>query len=248
LDASSEIAWAIGSLADAREPMTNLLGQLVPLALGVAASPISIVAVLVILLTKRARLGSLAFSLSWVAGIALALFLSVAFADRVPTFPQGLDLPFEGLITVLLGVGLVVAALVARRGRFRSDDPYRAPGWVSAVDDLSPVGGAIVAFTNATTSPKNLALALAAGVAIRDANLRSSEMMTAEAVYIAIACLTVVVPVVVYFLGGVRTEATIAHWKDVVTARAAGIMELTLFILGLVLAAKGLYNLLSALA
>ncbi len=45
-----------------------------------------------------------------------------------------------------------------------SEDPGAAPKWVDAVDDLSPMGGAVVAFSNALTSPKNLALAIAAGI------------------------------------------------------------------------------------
>lgn len=226
--------------------MTDLIARLIPLALGVAASPLPILAVLVVLLGGRARIGSLVLAASWVLGIVVALAIAVVFAGKIPPPRQGLDLPFEGLITALVGVGLIITAVISRRGRFRSEDPFKPPAWVAAIDGMSPFGGAIVAFTNATTSPKNLALAIAAGLAIENAHLRQSELLTAEIVYVIVAAVTVVAPALTYLVGGTRSEETLARWKAVVTTRAAGTMELTLLILGVLLAGKGIYNLVGA--
>lgn len=226
--------------------MTQLIAKLIPLALGVAASPISVVAILVILLTRRARLASLVFAVTWSFGIAVALGLAVYFADRIPPIPQGLDLPFEGLVTALLGIGLIGSAVLARMGRFRAEDPYEPPRWLSVVDNLSPLGGAVIALTNAVTSPKNIGLAVAAGLAITGSRTTPAERTTAETVYVIIASTTVWIPVIVFFVGGERARDTLARWKTYITARAAAVMELTLLILGIVLAVRGLANLISA--
>lgn len=207
-------------------------------------SPLPIVAVLVILLTRRARVGSLVFATSWVLGVGCAIGLAIVFAGGIKPPRYGTDLPSEALATMLFGVGLVAAGWTARRGRQRSKDPAAAPRWVGAVDNLSPVGGALVAFSNALTSPKNLALAIAAGAYIQSATLLPREETLAALLYVVVASVLVVTPVVVYFVAGESAQPMLARWKAYVTARAAVIMELTLFVLGIGLALKGVYNLL----
>ena len=224
--------------------MQDVTAAVVLAALGVAASPLPIVAVLVMLLSRRAAVGSIAMVSAWVLGNAVAITIAINFASRLEGPAQGLDLPAEGLITALLGVGLVTTAWLSRRGRFQSPEPQAPPRWVSAVDGFSPAGGAFVAFTNATTSPKNLALALSAGLAIQSIRRPAGEL-TGALIYILVACTAVVVPVAVYFAGGHRSRRVIERWKQVITSQAAAIMELTLLVLGVALMAKGLYNLLT---
>jgi len=222
----------------------STVAQIIPLALGIALSPLPVVAVLVILLTRRARFSSVVFAASWVLGVAVAVIIATAFAGQFARPVVGYDLPYEGAVTFLLGAGLVVIAGISRRGRFRSGEPDAPPTWVNAVDDLSPWGGAFVAFTNATTSPKNLALALAAGVALQGTIKEPWTQTLVIAVYVAIASVTVVAPVVLYFVGGERSVALLRRWKERITARAAALTELLLFLLGLTLTVKGLVNLL----
>ncbi len=221
------------------------VARIVVLALGVALSPVPIVAVLIILLTKRARRGSLVFLAAWIAGNAVAITLAIAFAGNINLPSEGLDLPSEGLMTLLLGVGLFITAWLSRRGRWRSEDPEVVPKWVAAVDDLSPAGGAVVAFTNALTSPKNLALAIAAGIAIHDAVALPANRVSAALLYVAVASVTILTPVVVYLVAGKKAEPTLARWKRNVTLRAAVVMEIGLFVFGTGLALKGIYNLLT---
>ena len=225
--------------------MGDAVLQVIPLALGVAASPLPVVAIIVILLTKRARSSSLIFSVAWIVGNFVAIAFAVAFAGRVALPAEGFDLPFEGSITFLLGVGLLVMAWLSRRGRRQSEDPNVAPSWVHSVDNLSPWGGALVAFSNATTSPKNLAFALAAGAIIQISTPRPASVFVSQLLYVAVASITIVGPVVVYFVGGERSTEILLRWKRKITDNAAAVMELILFGLGLVLAARGLVNLLA---
>ena len=146
---------------------------------------------------------------------------------------------------MLLGFGLFVTAWLSRRSRYRAEDPIATPKWVDAVDGLSPLGGAVVAFSNAVTSPKNLALAITTGLAIRSSSDSPEWWVEMGLLYVVVASLTIVTPVALLFVSGERAEPTLARWKRNVTARAAVIMELALFVLGMMLASKGVYNLLS---
>jgi len=223
--------------------LASLFVQVSTLALGAAASPLPVVAVLIILITKRARPGSLVLAASWVVGNALIIGLAVIFAGTIPEPRAGTDLWWEGTFTLLLGIGLVVMGVHARRGRKLGPAPETPPTWVNSVDHLSPAGAGLVAFANATTSPKNLALAIAAGRAISRSGLSAGAMTTAATLYVAVASLSVVIPVVMYFVGGERSVASLKRWRDSITANAAAVMEITLLVLGIGLSVRGLYNL-----
>lgn len=223
--------------------MGSLLIQIATLALGAAASPLPVVAVLIILLTKRARPGSIVAAVGWVLGNALIIGLAVIFAGAIPEPRGGTDLWWEGMFTALLGVGLVVMGVMSRRGRLRSPQPESPPTWIHSVDNLSPMGAGFVTFLNATTSPKNLALAITAGRVISRSGLSAGAMTSAAAVYVAVASSSVVIPVVLYFVGGEKSVNLLKRWRDGVTANAAAVMEITLLVLGIGLSLRGLYNL-----
>jgi len=201
-------------------------------------------AVLIMLISNRAKPGSIALAVCWVLGNTLAISLAVYFSALVATPRQGLDLGSEGVFTLLLGIGLVVMGVLAHRGRRRSPDQDATPAWVNSVDQLSPLGAGFVAFTNATTSPKNLALAISAGRFITNSGLRDPQMVMGALWYVAVASVSIVVPVILYFVGGEKSVVILRRWREIVTANAAAVMEITLLVLGIGLSAKGLYNLL----
>jgi len=225
--------------------LLSLFLQLTTLALGVAASPLPVVAVLIILITKRARPGSLVLAACWVLGNTIAIGLAVAFAGSIPEPRHGPDLWFEGLFALLLGIGLVIMWWLSRRGRRNTPEETAPPTWVSSVDNLSPAGAGFVAFANATTSPKNLALAIAAGKTISRAELPATAVGAAALFYVAVASLSIVIPVALYFVGGEKSVVVLRRWRDSVTEHAAVVMEITLLGLGVAMSLKGLYNLLT---
>lgn len=224
--------------------MGSLLVHITPLALGVAASPLPVVAVLIILITKRARPASIVLTAGWILGNVVAIGIAVTFADVVPMPKQGTDAASEGIFTLLLGIGLVVMGVLARRGRQRTTST-EPPTWVNSVDNLSPIGAGVVAFLNATTSPKNLALTITAGRTITTSVSATSLIAAASLFYVAVASVSIVTPVVLYFVGGERSVVTLKRWRDRVTENGAAIMEITLLVLGVAMSAKGLYNLFS---
>ncbi|NTU70735.1 MAG: hypothetical protein HGB10_02795 [Coriobacteriia bacterium] len=224
--------------------MLALTLQVATLALGVAISPLPLVAVIVLLLTKRARFSSLVLLIAWISGVALALAIAMAFAGRIHPPAAGTDYAWEGLFSALIGVGLVTTGVLTRRGRHQQGKPEQPPAWVSSVDNLSPMGGAVVVFLNATTSPKNLALAITAGALITKNGLNLAEAALEVVLYLAVASLTLAVPVALYFVGGNKSVAVLERWKAMVTAHAAAVMEIILFLLGIGMTARGLFNLL----
>jgi hypothetical protein len=69
--------------------MGEAIGQLLPFAIGVTVSPMPIVAVVLMLVTPRARTNGPAFLLGWIVGIALAGAVLLAIAGPSSASEQG---------------------------------------------------------------------------------------------------------------------------------------------------------------
>lgn len=61
--------------------MGQAIGEFLPLAVGVAISPIPIIAVILMLFSDRARANSLAFLIGWVVGISVVMAVLIAAAS-----------------------------------------------------------------------------------------------------------------------------------------------------------------------
>jgi Sap, sulfolipid-1-addressing protein len=91
--------------------MGEAIGQPLPFAVGVAISPMPIVAVVLMLVTPRARTNGPAFLLGWLAGIAVAGAVLLAVAGPSDASRQGQPAAWVDWLKLVLGLllGLVAA-------------------------------------------------------------------------------------------------------------------------------------------
>ena len=61
--------------------MGNVIGDILPLAIGVAISPVPIIAVILMLFSARARTNGPAFLAGWIAGLAVVGAVVLALSD-----------------------------------------------------------------------------------------------------------------------------------------------------------------------
>src|SRR3954469_7110360 len=107
--------------------MSDAIGGLLPFAVGVAVSPMPIVAVVLLLLTPRARTNGLAFLAGWIAGIAGAGALLLALAGPAGASEQHEPAAGVSWLKLLLGVLLVLVAARQWRGRSQA---VATPKWM----------------------------------------------------------------------------------------------------------------------
>jgi len=107
----------------------SAIGDVLPLALGVAISPIPIIAVILMLLSPKARENGPAFLLGWVAGLAVVSILVSALSGNAGIGSGGGGSVWGSLIKLLLGLLLV---------GFRSASSGTARGRETSLN--SPVG------------------------------------------------------------------------------------------------------------
>ncbi|MBZ5738463.1 GAP family protein [Nocardioides mangrovi] len=221
--------------------MGSVLGQLLPLAVGVAISPVPVIATILMLLGPRARAASAGFLLGWVAGILLATVVVVAIASSAGLDDDGDDpSAAAGWIKIALGALLLLMAVRQWRGRPRPGQEATLPRWMAAIDTLTLTKGAGLGLLLSAANPKNLLLCVAAGTAIGGAGTDTGEVVVAVAFFTVLAASTVAVPVVGYLVAHDRLAGPLDELKVWLEQHNAAVMSVLLLILGAVLVGKGL--------
>ena len=168
--------------------MGGVIGDLLPTALGVAISPVPIIAVILMLLAPRAKAASVGFLLGWVLGIT-AVITVVGCGGR----PRR---RFRGVRTLHVrprwccccwAPWPALLAVRSWRSRPRQGETPELPKWMSAMDSMTPVKAAGLGALLSGLNPKNLTLSLAAGLTIGAGGLNSEETVVAIVVFVVIA-------------------------------------------------------------
>jgi threonine/homoserine/homoserine lactone efflux protein len=220
--------------------MGNVIGDLLPLAVGVAISPIPIIATILMLLAPRAGATSAGFLMGWVAGIvgAVAVFTVIASSAGLSTS----DGPSTtaSWVKLVLGVLLLPLSWKQWQARPRTDETAKLPKWMTAIDTIT-LGKAVgLGFALSAVNPKNLLMCLAAGATIGAGDLTVGESVVSVAVFTVIATCSVAVPVVAYALMKERMERPLGELKSWLESNNATVMCVVLLVIGVALIGKGI--------
>lgn len=220
------------------------IGEVLPLALVAGSSPIPIVAVILLLFSARAKTLGPVFIIGWLLGLAIVGGLVLLLAD-----PAGVEDDADGPSTVVavirlaLGVLLLFLAYRNWQKRPKPGETPALPKWMEQIDSFTPVKALGTGTFLSGINPKNLALTIAAAVAIAQLSLPPGEEIGALVIYIVIASLGVVVPVVWYLVAPQRAAGTLAGWRVWLVAHNALVMAIMLLIFGVVLIGQGISGL-----
>jgi threonine/homoserine/homoserine lactone efflux protein len=212
--------------------MGQAIGDLLPAAVGVAISPLPIVAVVLMLVTERGRVNGVSFLVGWVVGIAAAGTILLLVASGAGAHDEGQPADWVGWLKLVLGVCLLLLALKQWRDRPREGHETAIPKWMGALDAFTPAkaGGAGVVLSAA--NPKNLLLIVAGSAAIAQSGISAGEQAVSLAVFTIIASIGVAIPVVIYFALGNRAGPLLDRLKTWLSANNAVIMAVLLLVIG----------------
>jgi hypothetical protein len=225
--------------------MVSAVGEILPLGIGVAISPFPIAAVILMLLTPRAKSNAPAFLLGWVAGLAVvgAIVLLIFGGADVGTYDEHSTGPSTARVVV--GVLLLLLALRQWGRRPEKGEEPEMPRWMRRMESVNPAMalglGAILSGLN----PKDTTLAVLAAVSIAQAGLNAGESAMAFGVFAAIATLSVVAPAAVYFALGDRAVTTLNEWRTWLTRHDASVMAVLFLVFGVWLVGQGIWGLTS---
>ncbi|MGN6426717.1 MAG: GAP family protein [Leifsonia sp.] len=220
--------------------MGSAIGDTLPLALGIAISPVPIIAAILMLLSPKARGTSVGFLLGWVVGIVVAVVVFTLLSGLLPENDPDASKPIAGTVKIVLGALLLLLALRQWRSRPRQGEPEKLPKWMDAIDSMTAGRGFVLAFILAAINPKNLLLAAGAGVAIGTAGRSVGAATLVIVVFVVIAASSVAIPVIGYLLAADRMRGPLDSLRGWLVHNNAAVMAVLLLVIGVVLIGKGI--------
>jgi hypothetical protein len=209
----------------------------------VALSPIPVAAILIILMSARARTNAPAFLLGWMAGI-LTIGLVVSLMPGLLT-ARGEPTQLSGLTRVALGIALLLLAVRQWRQRPEPDAAVDVPPLLARLDSIGIMQSSITGFLLSAIHPKNLILDAAGAAAIDASMLDSATQYTALVIFTLIASVGIIIPIAAYFIAKRRVGTLLGRWKDWLIRKNIQVMIVLLLILGALLIARGLHIMLA---
>lgn len=213
--------------------MGDAIGQMLASAVGIAISPLPLIAVVLMLATPKGRTNGIAFTAGWVVSLAVVVTV-VVLAGSGADASGGDDGPAAWTLWLKLALGVLFLLLGAKQWKDRPRDGHEAeqPGWMTAIDRFTPGRAAGLATALAVANPKNLVLAVGGAVSVAGSGASAGGKITASALMVVIGSLCTLAPLAVYLLGGTKSAEVLTGWKSWMGRYNPAIMTTLLVVLG----------------
>ncbi len=223
--------------------MQDAIGQVLSFGVGVALSPVPIIAVVLMLATPRARSNGPAFVLGWVLGLAVLGTIVLLVSSGAGADDGGQPATWVSVLKLVLGLLLVALAVKLWHGRPRGDAEPQLPKWMRTIDQFTPVRALAIGAALAAVNPKNTLLTIGAAAAIAATGASTGAQAVALAVFILVATLGVGAPVALYFALGERSRAVLDDLKVWMARNNTAIMAVLCLVIGAKLLGDGIASL-----
>lgn len=222
----------------------QVIGEILPLTLAISISPLTIVAVILMLLSPNARSTGPGFLIGWSLGVAVAATTFVLIAGALPprASANGPDL-IRAIVQLVLAALLLLLAVKQWRGRPAPGTDPVLPKWMSAIDSLTFSRALGLGLLLSLPRPKNLLMAASAGMIIGGAGLPMPSAVIATVVFILCSISTVLVPVVAYLVAANRLRRPLEAFHEWLARENAVITSVLLLVIGVLMLGKGLGSL-----
>ncbi|WP_102141251.1 GAP family protein [Mycobacterium hubeiense] len=215
-----------------------VLMELIPLALVVALSPLSIIPGVLVLHTERPRETGLAFLLGWLVGLAALAAIFVAVSDLFGRLDE--PPPWASWLRIAIGAALMVFGVYRWLTRHKSE---HSPAWMRSLTTVSPGRATVTAMALTVVNPKVLFVSAAAGLAIGTAGLGRAGAWSSVVYYALVAGSTVAIPILAYAISPARMHDPLQRLKDWMERNHATLVAAILVVIGLLVLYKGIHGL-----
>ncbi|WP_308467151.1 GAP family protein [Rathayibacter soli] len=220
--------------------MGPVIGAILPVAVGIAISPIPIIAAILMLLSPKARSTSVGFLVGWVLGMVVVVVVFTLLSAILPAQDSSVSHPIVAIVQLVLGVLLLLVAVKQWRSRPKTGDEAKLPKWMSAIDSMTAARAFVLGFLLAGVNPKNLIMAISAGVTVGAAALSIGSSTIVIVIFVLIAASTVLIPVVGYLVSADKLRAPLDAMRGWLAQNNAAIMSILLLVIGVAVIGKGI--------
>jgi hypothetical protein len=216
-----------------------VLTGLIPLALVIAISPLSIIPAVLVLQAPRPRPSSLAFLAGWLFGLAALTALFVAGSGVLGGMHKSAP-TWASWLRVALGSALIAFGIYRWLTRHRHTE---SPAWMRSFATISPTRAGITGLALVVVRFDVLVMCLVAGLAIGTSHLSVAGELICAVFFVAVSASTVAIPVLAYAAAGHRLDDTLARLKDWMEKNNAALLAAILVLIGAMLVHKGIHAL-----
>ena len=217
--------------------MAEAIGAVLAYAVGVAVSPIPIIAVILTLFSQRAKVNGPVFVVGWAVGLGAVVTAAFLIADSLDVGTSATA--DDGVAWVRLGLGVLLLVAAVRKWRGRSETAEKTPGWMASIDGATPpkaFGLAVLLSAN----PKNLALALGAATGVAQLAAPTGTVAVALLAFVVVGSASVTIAVVYDVVGGDRARSTLDEAKAWLAVHNGAVMAVLFLVFSAVLISQGL--------
>ena len=216
--------------------MSGALQEMLPSAIGIALSPLVLVEMILVLLSKSAVRNGLVFLASIFAACVAVPLIASLFVDTATQNSRSERSAASGWILLALAAALL--AFAYRNWSRRAD--RSAP---AMLDKIAGMGtGAVLLLSLGATilNPKNLMLLIAGGSNLGAADPKGVSRLIAVVVYAVIATLPLIVAVGQLLVGGDNAAKRLDRWKEWLISNNHAILAVVLALASISLITTGI--------
>jgi hypothetical protein len=219
------------------------IGEILPLAVALAAGPLPIIAIMLILVSENATAKGVGFVFGRIAGLALIVAVGLVIFTLIndPGLAhRGHPRPAMSVARIVIGVALM--ALAYRMWR-RRNEPARPSLLTRRVDGLTAIGSVGLGLLVSVVDPASISLGFLSGVDIAAARLPVPTAVVVAAAFVALSTVTITVPLAGYLVGGQAVRARLVGVKSWLQSNEKAVMMVLFLLIGAMLIGRGIRDL-----
>jgi len=221
--------------------MSTAVGDMLPLAVAVAISPLPIIALILVLISRRARSNGPAYLLGWLMGLAIAVGITLMLVNLMNVSPGNGPTTIRSLLKLVVGALLVFLGVRQWQRLPKSRHEPSMPHWMGSIAPFTPAQALGLAVL--LSSVGNIALIVAAGLAINLSQLSIGQEASVAVIFIVIGSLLVAGVVFYHFLARQHATRVLDGWRVWLIANNATLTATLLVVAGALLVGKGITGL-----
>jgi hypothetical protein len=223
--------------------MSVPIAELLPLAIGIAASITTIITMVLMLLSPNANSRTAGLLVGCLVGVAGTVALFALLAGQLSTQEPDASPTLAAGTKALVGIVLVVLALRQWRRRREGSDSAELPKWMTGVDSMTTGKAFVLGLLLSAAVPKNLLLGVSAGIIVAEARLDIGRAAVVIAAFTAVAISTVALPIAAHLMAPDRVRDPLQKLREWLMTNNRTIVGVVLLAIGLYMIGNGIASL-----
>lgn len=219
--------------------MFEALSKSFPMALGLAFSPLPSIAIVMLLMTPKAKRNAPFFLVGWILGI-LAIGALIILLPKVVSY-EGVLIDTPDSVKIIFGILVLVAIYPIWSRRPKQGAPIKIPKIFVSIDKFGVKRSFFLGFMLSGVNIKNMALTSSGAAHIRTSSLDDNfTAFLALTIFSIIGSFSILLPTSIYFLSTEKMDRLFLNWRNWLIINKSNIIIVILLIFGSILIYSGL--------